>query len=160
MELASSAILILQYAAIAVLFGELIYAICQKPSETQKHVIVLTISTILMLAGYCMELRADSLSVAKAATILAYLGKPFIMLSTFLFLCSYYNRRISKRTTVVLALYCAVFPVLVATNDFHHLYYTSLTYESFGTSAQLGTSRGPLYYLYMFSILGFMLMSF
>jgi len=142
-------VLVIQYLAIAILFLELIYAICQKPSEMQMYVIVLTTSTILMFIGYTIELNATNLSEALAGTGISYLGKPFVMVSSFLFICSFYGKTIKPVLIEGLSLWAFLFPVIVFTNKYHYLYYSTVAFDSSLPYSPLVLTHGPYYYLYI-----------
>ena len=142
-------VMILQYAAIAILFFEFIFVSMQKPSELQKHAIVLTLSAIFMFVGYCIELTAASVEVALIGTGVSYIGKPYIMLSSFLFICSFYHKKISDKVVGLLAVLCSFFSVLVFSNERHHLYYATVGFQADAPFSPLILSRGPLYYSYV-----------
>ncbi len=142
-------VMILQYAAIAILFFEFIFVSMQKPSELQKHAIVLTLSAIFMFVGYCIELTAASVEVALIGTGVSYIGKPYIMLSSFLFICSFYHKKISDKVVALLAVLCSFFSVLVFSNERHHLYYATVGFQGDAPFSPLILSRGPLYYSYV-----------
>ena len=144
-----SLVLILQNMAIAILFFEFIFVSMQKPSEMQKHSAVLTLSAILMFIGYNIELTAGTIDVAITGTAVSYIGKPFVMLSSFLFICSFYNRKIPNKVIILLALLCSSFSILVFTNNYHHLYYASVGFNPDALYSSLTITRGPLYYSYV-----------
>ena len=150
-----SLVLILQNMAIAILFFEFVFVLVQKPSEMQKHSMVLTLAAIFMFVGYNIELRAASIDVALTGTAVAYIGKPFVMLSSFLFICSFYNRKISNKVIILLALLCTSFSILVFTNNFHHLYYATTGFDTDAKYSALVITRGPLYYTYVILAIGY-----
>ena len=144
-----SVVLLLQNIAIAILFFEFVFVSMQKPSEMQKHSAVLTLSALLMFVGYNIELTAGSIEVALTGTAVSYIGKPFVMLSSFLFICSFYHRNISRKAIILLALLCSSFSVLVFTNNHHHLYYATTGFNPEALYSPLIITRGPLYYSYV-----------
>ena len=77
--------LILQYVGIIILFIEALYVFCQKPSRQQNLLLLMIISLLVNFFGYLFELQAPTKEQALQAVKLIYLGKPFIMLSIFLF---------------------------------------------------------------------------
>jgi len=139
----------IQYVAILILFAELVYALCQKPSEMQKHVIVLTVSTIMMFIGYIIEINAENEAEAMAGVTIAYLGKPFIMVASFLFICVFFDVAIGKKGIIAMTLWGTIFPVLVFSNKYHHLYYQRIEFNEAKPYTPLIITRGPLYYLYI-----------
>lgn len=157
-DVSKTIIMTVQYLAILILFVELVYVLSKKPSETQKYVVIISISTILMFVGYIVELKAATLEAAMIGTAVSYIGKPYVMLSSFLFICSYYNRRIPRWLSALLFVYCAFFPVLVFTNRYHHLYYATAEYVVSDAYSPLVITHGKLYNLYTFTIVGFFLL--
>jgi len=145
----STIILAIQYVAIAIMLIEMIYAMMQKPSDMQKYVIILAISTMLMFIGYIIEIQAGNLETGLIGCGVAYIGKPYVMLASFLLLCSYYGVHVNKYVTIITTLWCAIFPIIVFSNEHHYLYYTNLTYNPAGDYTPLSMGRGPLYYLYV-----------
>ncbi len=142
-------VLVIQYVAIAILFAELIYAVCQKPSEMRAHVVVLTIATILMFVGYIIELNSVNVEEALSGAAIAYLGKPYVMCASFMFVCAFYGKKVSKGLFACLATFCLLFPVIVFTNEYHHLYYATVNFDITQKYSPLSMTRGPLYYIYV-----------
>jgi len=139
----------IQYAAIGILFVEFIFAMTQRPSELQKYVSLLTVCCILMFIGYNIELEASNVQEALAGTAISYVGKPFIMLFSFLFICSFYGKKVSSNIIAILAIYCTSFSILVFFNDYHHLYYDEVFFEIGKAYSPLSIVRGPLYFSYV-----------
>jgi len=145
----SPTILAIQYLAVAILFFELIFALNQKSSDLQKYVILLTVSTIVMFIGYNIELTSSNLEEALAGTGVSYIGKPFVMLFSFLFIATFYGKKIPRTVINLLALYSTSFCIIVFENYNHHLYYATTEYLRHDAFSPLITTRGPLYYLYV-----------
>jgi len=144
-------VMIIQYIGIAILFFEFIYALIQKPSELQKSVLMLTVACILMIAGYIIEMQAKCLETAMIGVGVSYLGKPFVMISSLMFITSCYGRSKSNKFVVGLLLWGALFPILVFSNDYHHLYYATVSFDIERRYSPLMLTHGPLYYTYVIS---------
>jgi len=139
----------IQYLACIVLFFELFYALAQRPSELQKHVVILIIACLLMFIGYNIELEAENLQEALVGTAISYVGKPYIMLFAATFIASFYGKKVPNKIFLPLALYCTIFCILVFWNDDLHLYYATTDYIVSDAYSPLVVTRGPLYYLYI-----------
>jgi len=139
----------IQWIAIAILFFLLVYSVTRKPSEMQKHVIVLTISTIISLIGYTIEMDAGCLESALRGTAVSYIGKPFVMLSSYMLVSTFYGHKIPKRRFVILAALSCFYFLLVYTNEYHHLYYATTGFVENAKFTPLVLTHGPLYYTYV-----------
>jgi len=154
-----------EWVAIAGFFFLLTYSAMQKHSEMQKHITVLTISCILMLVGYIIEVGAECLETAMVGAFVSYLGKPFIMLSSFMLVTTFYGNQVSKPLFAVLFSYCALFSLMVCTNSQHHLYYATASFNADAPYTPLVLTHGPLYVLniinsavfFVFSVLAIVL---
>ncbi len=138
---------ITECVGIAVLFAILIYTTLQRPSEMQKHIAVLSISCILMIAGYLVEVDSLSLDSAMMGAAMSCIGKPFIMLSSFLMVASFYGRKIPKRVFIPLCVYAGLFPVIVFTNRYHYLYFATTAFNFRAKYTPLILTHGKLYIL-------------
>lgn len=146
---AKDLVLILQYVAIGVLFFELIFVMCQKPSEIQKHLIILIVASILMFTGYNIELSSYNIDEAIAGIAVSYMGKPYIMLASFMFICSFYKFKVPKWVLVVLNIIGTFFCILVFWNQSHFLYYATVEFDATQKYSPLLLTRGPLYITYV-----------
>jgi len=139
----------IQYVAIAIMTIIGLYALRQRPSELQKYVVLLMLSTMLMFVGYNIELAASNITEAIAGVGVSYIGKPFIMLTSFLFIARFYNISVDKRLVNFLIALSIAFPLLVTTNNYHHLYYATVNWDPQQDFSHLVLTRGPCYYLYI-----------
>jgi len=142
-------VLVAQILAVFVLVVDLIYISFQNSSKAQVHLLILTSSTIIMLIGYYGEIVASSAKEALLGTAFAYVGKPFALLATYLFIAEFCGKRFSKKWIVLHSLFSTVFPALIFTNDYHHLYYSTVEYVPSRIFSGLILGHGPLYFLYM-----------
>lgn len=140
-------LIVIQWIAIGISFLLFVYSKLQKPSEMQKYISILSVATMLMLFGYTLELKASNLEAAYYGTIVSYTGQPFVMVSVFLLILSFYEFRIPNRLILGLFLVAVLIPVLVYTNEYHHAYYTSIGFDETATFSPLILVHGPLYYI-------------
>jgi len=146
----------LQCLAIAVLLFEIVYIAFQTPSKLQVSLMVMTISTLIMMIGYLMEVRATSQDAALLGKSMAYLGKPFLMLASMLFVSCYCRINLRRWLTTIMVIFASMFSLIVFTNDFHHLYYATVAFDRSRTYSPLITTHGSLYYVFSVSILFYM----
>ena len=146
-------LLITQYVAIFALFFEVIYISFQKPSKFQIDLILLLVSTLIMLIGYSLELHAKNGEAALNGTAVSYLGKPFALIMSLIFVADFSGKPLKKRVILPLAAFCLIFPIIVMTNGTapgtgHHLYYATVEYDPAQVFSPLVLTHGPIYYVY------------
>ncbi len=146
-----------QALAIVVLFFELIYAFFQKPSRLQTDILLLGFATLIMMAGYMVEIVATDVDAAIIGAAVSYIGKPFTMCASFFFIATYCGYHVSRKLRVALAIYSALIPIIVFTNHYHYLYYATVDYTTDAVFSHLQLTHGPLYYVYMVSIFAYTL---
>jgi len=139
--------IMIQWIAIGLSFFLFIYAKMQKPSQMQKWVTILNVATMLMLFGYTLEMKSENLQAAYYGTIISYVGQPYVMVSVFLLILTFYEFKISNRLVLTCFLVGAIIPVLVYTNEYHHAYYTSVGFDANAPFSPLILEHGPLYYV-------------
>ncbi|MBQ0017261.1 MAG: HD domain-containing protein [Clostridiales bacterium] len=145
-----NAVLIVHCLAIALLLVDILYVAFQKPSKMQLYLILLLISIIIMLIGYTVELMASNLEVAMLGVAFSYIGKPFAIMSSVLFVADFCNRKLPKPLTITWALVNIFFVFLIFTNNFHYLYYAQpVNFDSARLFSGLSFGHGPFYYVYM-----------
>ncbi len=146
-------ILSVQILAIFLLFAEVLYICHRRPSRMQVLMLITCISTMVTLVGYTIEISSDHPSTALIGVAVAYIGKPYALLAPLLFIADYCGKPISKRLATVLAVLNLSFPILIFTNDLHHLYYSWVGFDFSRPFSHLRLGHGPLYYLYMAKVI-------
>jgi len=152
-----SIVMSVQLLATVILFVDLIYVLQQKSSEIKSHVIILLFSTLMMFIGYTFELQAKSLEEALIGTVVSYIGKPYIMLSSYMFIRTFFNHPIKKISFILMAIYGACFSILVYTNQYHYLYYSKVSFDITKICSPLIIERGILYNSYVYTCIVFFL---
>ena len=140
--------LIFQYVGIVILFIEGIYVFCQKPSRQQNLLLLMIISLLINFFGYLFELQAPTQEQALQAVKLIYLGKPFIMLSIFLFVMEYCKIKVPQVLKWVIVILHSLTTILVLTCEKQNLYYSSIGYTEQGFFPHLVFGHGPFYLIY------------
>jgi len=142
----------LQVIGIVILLGELLYVLFQKPSEIQKHLIVILITLTISMVGYYIELIAQKEETAFMGICIGYLGKPFALFSFLLLIFEYTNIKIKKPFTLTVLIFFIALSAIVFTNDLHHLYYKDLSFDLENIASPISINgRGPFWYVYMVS---------
>lgn len=146
-------VIAVQLTAIFLLFAESLYICFRRPSRMQVLMLITVVSTIITLVGYTVELTAQEEAVALLGVAIAYIGKPFALLAPFLFILDYCRKDISRTLTALLAVFNLLFPLMIFTNSFHHLYYSWVEFDRSRPFSPLRLGHGPLYYVYMVKVL-------
>ena len=86
--------------------------------------------------------------MALQAVKFLYLGKPYIILATFLFIMRFYNVRIPKWIKYILYILHMGVSILVLTCDKHYLFYSSIDYTTEGFFPHLVLGHSLIYKAY------------
>lgn len=102
---------------------------------------------------YGMELASGTLTYIEFWLKFKYIGISLLPF-TWLIFCFRYTGQISRLEEnpiqPILLVIALITYVLVATNDWHHLYYTSVEFRSDGPILLADRQRGPLIYMFTF----------
>jgi len=155
-EILNFSLVFTQYAAIVIILAEIVYIAYLKPSKYHVEMLILLVSTLIMLVGYSIELNAENVNTALMGASLSYIGKPFALLMSFIFITDYCSRPLPKAVTLPLCLISFVFPLIVFTNGVggaenagHHLYYATVKFDAARRYSPMIVERGTLYPTYM-----------
>ncbi|MGN0480140.1 MAG: histidine kinase N-terminal 7TM domain-containing protein, partial [Lachnospiraceae bacterium] len=143
-------LIVLQYVGIALMFAGTIAILMHRPSKLQRFLLVILIAALIDFVGYLFEMQAVSRETALMAVKFIYLGKPYIMLGMFLFICEYYKVPIPKWFQICLMLFHTAIVFLVLSCDKHDLFYSTINYTYDGLFPHLVFGHGVIYYLYTF----------
>ena len=141
-------IILLQYIGIFALIVEIFYVSRQQSSKLQMALVLLLYSSLINIVGYTMEIQAGKQQVAIQATKFSYFGKPFVVFFMYLFIMEYCNLVVPKVRRNIFFGICILICGLVSTNEYHHLYYSSVSYTQEGLFPHLILNHGVLYNLY------------
>ena len=140
--------IVIQFVGIAILFAEAVYFINQRPSRQQIRLLLLMAALLVNFVGYLFEMQADTPQEAMMAVKFSYLGKPFIVLTMFLFAMECCKVRLPKWLPGILRWFHIAVTFLVITSDSHRLYYSSIEYTREGFFPHLVLGHGPVYLIY------------
>lgn len=88
--------------------------------------IVYTAALSIYCFGYAFELASDTLSEVKLWTTVEYIGMPFSAALGLMIVLNYLGRKVSRLTAAVMFIIPSITLIMVATNDYHHLFYKSM----------------------------------
>lgn len=141
-------LVLLQYFGIFALIVEIFYVSRQQSSKLQMALVLLLYSSLINIVGYTMEIQAGKQQVAIQATKFSYYGKPFVVFFMYMFIMEYCNLVVPKLRRNIFFGICILICGLVSTNEYHHLYYSSVSYTGEGMFPHLILNHGVLYNLY------------
>ena len=142
-----------QYIGIALLLLEIGIILYQDASFNQSLVLIFNTAALINSIGYLMELQANTMELALYAVKFIYVGKPFISLSTLLFVLNYCRIKYPRPLGLLLFFLHAGVTISVLTCEYHTLFYTSIAYTRDGVYPHLILGHGIIYNCYMCLIL-------
>lgn len=90
---------------------------------SSKIFILYTAALSVYTFGYAIELASNTLEQMKFWTTVEYIGMPFSASLGLLLMIQYTGRTVSKKGTAALFVIPTITLFMVATNDYHHLFY-------------------------------------
>ncbi|MCW3792489.1 diguanylate cyclase [Paenibacillus sp. LS1] len=90
---------------------------------SSKVFILYTAALSIYTFGYAIELASNTLEQMKFWTTVEYIGMPFSASLGLILMIKYTGRTLSKKVTAALFVIPSITLCMVATNDFHHLFY-------------------------------------
>lgn len=85
------------------------------------------ISLCIYIFGYALSLTGDTVSEVMFWTVVLYIGMPFSPVLGLMVVLKYIGKTVSKTAFSALLAIPAITLAMVATNDYHHLFYKSVT---------------------------------
>lgn len=146
-------LLILQYIGIIGLFFEILYVSRQHGSRLQTILVILLYSLLFNIVGYTLEMEAKTQELAMQSVKMTYIGKPFVVFTMYVFVMEYCGVSIKKSRRNFFYAICVAIAGLVYTNEYHHLFYSSVSYTNDGLFPHLVLKHGIFYNLYSIILL-------
>lgn len=141
-------LLTLQYIGIIGLFFEILYVSRQHGSRLQTILVILLYSLLFNIVGYTLEMEAKTQELAMQSVKMTYIGKPFVVFTMYVFVMEYCGVSIKKSRRNFFYAICVAIAGLVYTNEYHHLFYSSVSYTNDGLFPHLVLKHGIFYNLY------------
>jgi len=135
--------------SIVILFVEAAYVVCNLRSKIHASLLLYILCCLVNNVGYLQEMTAKSSAAAYTATKLLYLGKMNIALVLLIFTLQYCRVKVPRALLLFLCAFHQILYGIVLTNDWHHLYYSSITFEEKGLFPHNVYGHGPVYYVAM-----------
>lgn len=132
-------------ATIVLLFVMIIYAVKSTPSRAQLISILLFSSAILLLGGYFFEMRTDNLEVYEVTTRLEYFALSVMMILYLPLISEYCRIPVPKTVFWCQCVLSIVSFFIICTNNYHHLYSTSVESLNYGGIYVCHVYGGPYY---------------
>lgn len=142
-----SVFIAIQYIGIFFLILEIGYILRQRSSVLQTLLLTVVIATLVNFVGYLFELQAPNKEMAIQAVKFIYVGKPYIILCTFLFCLHYYNIKPSKFILFLLGCFHTVISLLVLTCQYQKLFYSGIEFVDEGLFPHLVLEHGVMYFV-------------
>lgn len=146
-------LLTLQYIGIIGLFFEILYVSRQHGSRLQTILVILLYSLLFNIVGYTLEMEAKTQELAMQSVKMTYIGKPFVVFTMYVFVMEYCGVSIKKSRRNFFYAICVAIAGLVYTNEYHHLFYSSVSYTNDGLFPHLVLKHGIFYNLYSIILL-------
>jgi len=125
------------------------YVVCNLSSKIHASLLLYIVCCLINNVGYLLEMTAKSSEAAYTATRLLYLGKMNIAFVLLIFMLQYCKVNVKRVVTLALFVFHQVLYGIVLTNDWHHLYYTTIRFDEGGLFPHNVYGHGPVYYLAM-----------
>ena len=146
-------LLILQYIGIIGLFFEILYVSRQHGSRLQTILVILLYTSLFNIVGYTLEMEAKTQELAMQSVKMTYIGKPFVVFTMYVFVMEYCGVGVKKSRRNFFYAICVAIAGLVYTNEYHHLFYSSVSYTNDGLFPHLVLKHGIFYNLYSIILL-------
>lgn len=135
--------------SIVILLIEAAYVVCNLSSKIHASLLLYILCCLVNNVGYLMEMTAKTSEAAYVATRVLYLGKMNIAFTLLIFMLQYCKVNIPRPLALSLFAFHQILYGIVLTNDWHHLYYSSIRYSYAGLFPHNIYGHGPVYYLAM-----------
>lgn len=147
----------IQVVSIVLIVIVLFYLFRRKSGELLHITIFLCAALLINQTGYLFEMTSRSIDAAMNAIRFAYLGKMVALLFIFMYQMTFCGIRMSRKVTYPLSSVHFLIVAAVWTNDFHHLYYSTVDYTEEGLFPHVVLGHGPLYGLFIVFTLAYLI---
>ncbi|MGR6542947.1 histidine kinase N-terminal 7TM domain-containing protein [Paenibacillus tundrae] len=95
--------------------------------------------------GYAIQLASNTLEQMKFWTVVQYMGMPFSASLGLLLMIQYTGKTLSRKATIAMFIIPSITLFMVATNDYHHLYYKEVWLRTDSVVPLMDISIGQWY---------------
>jgi len=146
-------ILGLQYVSILLSFFFITFVAYQKKSALCSHLLMYSIGVLLNGLAYTYELHSGTVEEALMAVRFEYIGLSTATISAVLFVCELFHVRLKKWIRGGMFAAFLMSCIVITTNEYHHLHYTSVSLEVRKHIAVFRMVPGPYYTVHTFIVL-------
>lgn len=148
----------IQITGVLIGFITIIVVARQKPSESQKILMLASCCAFISILGYTLEINAVSREAMLLGLKMGYVGKAYVQLFFFVFMMSYCKVPFSKKFIVFCFAYNSLLLLTILTCEYHELYYKNIHIEYDSMFPVLSFGKGICYWLFMGGTLILMLL--
>ncbi len=149
---------VIQTAGVLIGFITIIVVALQKPSESQKILLLASCCAFISILGYTLEINAVSREAMLLGLKMGYVGKAYVQLFFFVFMMSYCKVPFPKKFFVFCFTYNSLLLLSILTCEYHELYYKNIHIEYDSMFPVLAFGKGICYWLFMGGTLILMLL--
>jgi len=150
-------LLVMQYVAIVLLVLESGYVFFKWKTRIQGYLFLICIATLTNSVGYLFAIQATTLNEYLLGLKMSYFGRVWVPFSLLFFV----NALCKKKNNILIMgilsiMHLAVF-IVVATCNYHSLYYKNMSLDTSGLFPCLGKENGIIHEVYNYIIIIYIL---
>lgn len=145
-------LLVMQSISIVVLLAEVVYMISRITNRGQALVFLFVLEAFVNNVGYLLELVAVTKETALMGTKISYLGKTYLLLTVFLYIAYFCKQYVLRILRLALVAFHTLILFLVFFAEKFNWYYSSVEYMDEGVFGHLVLGHGPVYMIYVVSM--------
>lgn len=126
-------------------------------SRMHLYLILSCMALIVNNIGYQLEIQAQSLDTYLVALKFSYTGRIWIGYTLFIFVAEMCRVRIPAVVRIIAVVFNVIMYPIIFTVENNTLYYSYIHFETMDNFPIIDHGRGPLYYIYMASIVGYII---
>ena len=146
-------LLAIQIASVGALLLEIVYIVKNWKTRTHGYLFFYCLATFINNLGYLAVMLAKTRGESLLALQVSYFGRVWIPYSFLLFGLRLCEKKVSPRVLAALAAFHTLTYIVVITEEFHSLYYTSVVFTQSGLHPHLVCSYGIWRNAFMLSML-------
>lgn len=139
----------LQVISIGFSLGIVILLALENTSKPQMLLLLASVASLLNGIGYFYELTAKCVETAIMAIKIQYLGYVFLLPTLVLFVARCCHSEIKTKGKWVLLSFGVFFYTIVATVEYHSLFYADYYFEMSGAFPHIVLVKTPIYYCFI-----------
>jgi diguanylate cyclase (GGDEF)-like protein len=128
----------------------LLYSLKYRKAENSYFFILLSLQLFLYIFGYFLELVSDNFYEAFYSVRMQYMGFPFILSNSYLFLRDIFGqKKVTKFQLFLLFIFPMISSIGMQTYPYQRLFYEDVQYVSNTIIANAQITPGPLYHIHV-----------